>query len=1589
MYFLIVGFIMAIGYYTYAFESAISPWTTLGPLAVVIAFSLMVEGSADLKRHRNDAETNNSPCTILTRTDDLSETAKRDASIIRGRDCLVNVNKDFIMRMSTPEEKKVQHQNVKVAFQEIPRMDIRQGHFVVVKNREMVPADMVLMASSNDGGSAYIETSSIDGETNLKLRISPTLPKNVLRHLRDGTPLDSINEDGEDSEKEEERKYENIEDATKRLTRISYLGRPRGKSALLHPDYAHTKVADEEVEEEPKSSTSILGSIMNLGRGSSGHLKGPRSANLGPVSDESHYVAALTTEPPNPSVHTFAGKLTLPPLEPDGPCYDISLDADNVLLRGAVIRNTEWVIGIAFFTGTDTKLVQNSFKTRSKFSQLDKLMNKTVVAILFIMIACIIYLASWAVYTNTAGLETLWYGGLNVDANEKWPYLPNLDAPQWRTKSQNWVQYFFLYVTLLSNFIPLSMYVTVEVVTFCMLWFVYSDLKMYDDTTNTRAVARSTIVSDLGRIEYIFSDKTGTLTQNVMRFKRCSVDGMVFGAPIERSRPEGETPDEEEAPTRFLPLRQLLVGQFKSRKSAGLEGLGGSTTDEDLSTNQTLTFNAEMFLRVMSLCHTVVVEKDIDSKDTIDSSSSVTSQGSKLSFAKSLFGRRRADTNDSLPPLAEEDGSDDEQNGVQVEFNRGRTSTVESLAPGQNPAHMKGPDGAPAGFAYQAESPDEGALVSAASKTFGFQVITRDSSGIKLRSTTPSHLQNTRVREGLKNGSLSLKRLAAETAVELDEDAENQEQSVLDAALLGEPREETWTILAVNKFDSDRKRMSILLRSPHELGSLPILFCKGADSSMLEPEVCVSSSIVAADDDLTAKLASLGRPTSIVDRQRDVSALTTVSEADDNDNENGRVDEDDWEMAQILGLQSHLGDFASEGLRTLVLGMKVLTEDECSSWLAEYQAASTSLKDRSELLTQAATRIERGLHIVGATAIEDKLQKKVPDTIATLAKAGIKLWVLTGDKRETAVEIGYSTCVLTPKMHLTEVPDNGKLHVCTQMSMEFIRLIKMGKLPEYQQAALDNTEQTLRSRMEDCQFVCAKVWRSFKRALLGFFASILLIFGCRRRAQDMVDETKDQLTAEKNRLKPLEKRRRIRMCAEKVIKKWLKSPEGKRRAQSGDEGDDLSLASEETPGVFTRASSAKSLLKDMRSTGRLSSAQLREISMAQLTAHQATEDEAIVDEDVLSMASFFPEDSGDLQGDFDKKKRTILERLFAIDREVRKGKLKKHLRSERLAAIAEKGTAAQQHGHQTHSRSGPRALVIEGAALKHLLGDPDLEGILFAVASNCDAVIACRASPKQKAQLLNLVRQNITPEPITLAIGDGANDVGMIQEAHVGVGISGKEGKQAVNASDFSIAQFRFLEDLVLTHGRWNFFRLSIVVLFSFYKNAVMAGTLIAYASDTIYSGTPLFDEWLIAMLNFVATAPIIALGVFDRCLSKDYVKRNPEVYKATKNNELITFRTLLRWIGLTLIHITVLRYLTVPPQSLGGGMTSGWQGLMASDPPKTIGDGEGGDLKSVGTVTFTVMILILAYKVRSNNGCVSYTDPAVLSHRCHHFRFC
>jgi len=147
---------------------------------------------------------------------------------------------------------------------------------------------------------------------------------------------------------------------------------------------------------------------------------------------------------------------------------------------------------------------------------------------------------------------------------------------------------------------------------------------------------------------------------------------------------------------------------------------------------------------------------------------------------------------------------------------------------------------------------------------------------------------------------------------------------------------------------------------------------------------------------------------------------------------------------------------------------------------------------------------------------------------------------------------------------------------------------------------------------------------------------------------------------------------------------------------------------------------------------------------------------------------------------------------------------------------------------------------------------------------------------------------------VTLAIGDGANDVAMIQRAHVGVGISGVEGLQAACASDYSIAQFKYLRKLLLVHGAWNYSRMCKLILYSFYKNiclyvielwfAIYSGEeiikvlLLLSNADSLllgWSGQILFERWTIGLYNVFFTAlPPFAIGIFDKVYSAETLYR-------------------------------------------------------------------------------------------------------------------
>ena len=349
--------------------------------------------------------------------------------------------------------------------------------------------------------------------------------------------------------------------------------------------------------------------------------------------------------------------------------------------------------------------------------------------------------------------------------------------------------------------------------------------------------------------------------------------------------------------------------------------------------------------------------------------------------------------------------------------------------------------------------------------------------------------------------------------------------------VMGEDR--TYRILNTLEFNSTRKRMSAIVRMPD--GRIK-LFCKGADSMIY------------------SRLQS---------RQQQALRKTTAE---------------------------HLESFAREGLRTLCVADRDLGEEEYRKWSEDHDTAAQALHGREDKLEEVSDRIERDLMLLGGTAIEDRLQDGVPDTIALLGDAGIKLWVLTGDKVETAINIGFSCNLLNNEMDL--------------------------------------------------------------------------------------------------------------------------------------------------------------LLFDL--------------------------------------------------GDTDHEAAAAL--------------LNKHLQSFGLTGSDEELAAARLN-HQPPDPT--HAMVVDGDSLKLVLHD-DLRQRFLLLCKQCKSVLCCRVSPAQKAAVVQLVKSGL--DVMALSIGDGANDVAMIQEADVGVGIAGEEGRQAVMSSDYAIGQFRYLQRLVLVHGRWSYRRLAETIANFFYK---------------------------------------------------------------------------------------------------------------------------------------------------------------------------
>lgn len=188
--------------------------------------------------------------------------------------------------------------------------------------------------------------------------------------------------------------------------------------------------------------------------------------------------------------------------------------------------------------------------------------------------------------------------------------------------------------------------------------------------------------------------------------------------------------------------------------------------------------------------------------------------------------------------------------------------------------------------------------------------------------------------------------------------------------------------------------------------------------------------------------------------------------------------------------------------------------------------------------------------------------------------------------------------------------------------------------------------------------------------------------------------------------------------------------------------------------------------------------------------------------------------------------------------------------------------------------------VVHGRSIRETVTESYLDE-LVSLMLKCRAVICCRMAPMQKAEIVELVQGFGAGDHIVLTIGDGANDVPMIQAANVGVGITGREGMQAASASDYSIGQFHFLRRLLFVHGSWNLERSVKVILYSLYKNICFGIIEFWFAFFSAFSNQTIFDRWTIVMFNVICTAwPPVIIGLFDRPIRARMLIDKPSLYQ-------------------------------------------------------------------------------------------------------------
>lgn len=314
------------------------------------------------------------------------------------------------------------------------------------------------------------------------------------------------------------------------------------------------------------------------------------------------FKATIRCEDPNPDLYNFVGNFEY--------AHEvIPLNTNQILLRDSKLRNTSYIYGVAIFTGHDSKVMQNSTASPSKRSKIEKKMDHVII-ILFIILSLISLISS------------IGFAARIKYSMIKWWYMRLPDSRGYYDPSNVAYSSLLHLVTVLILYgylIPISLYVSIEAVKVLQAMFINKDMHMYDEETNKPAHARtSNLNEELGQIETILSDKTGTLTCNQMDFLKCSIAGVSYGirtseveaAAAKLMATEISSFTENSPKSHQVARAESCLGNNDTVQQAGIKGFSFKD-DRIMEGNWVQECNADtilLFFHILALCHTAIPE---------------------------------------------------------------------------------------------------------------------------------------------------------------------------------------------------------------------------------------------------------------------------------------------------------------------------------------------------------------------------------------------------------------------------------------------------------------------------------------------------------------------------------------------------------------------------------------------------------------------------------------------------------------------------------------------------------------------------------------------------------------------------------------------------------------------------------------------------------------------------------------------------------------------------------------------------------------------------------------------------------------------